>query len=219
MLPNIPDDTAIRVALVNSVEAVRRSLAGMLEPFAPRIRLTTLEPEGTLFAADTRADVALFDVHVGDDPLQRVRALVEDPRVAYVALFANSSSPFLIDAALAIGAAGVVTKGSEPATLATALEQISLGRQVGLERRPADDTPLTEREQEVLRLLGMGLSNQAIGRELFLGVETIRTHVRQILRKLGVVNRTQAALRATALTFDEALHRDEAPHRTGEETG
>jgi DNA-binding CsgD family transcriptional regulator/anti-sigma regulatory factor (Ser/Thr protein kinase) len=51
---------------------------------------------------------------------------------------------------------------------------------------------LTEREHQVLSLLRQGMTNQEIGHELYLGVETIRTHVRPILRKLGVVNRTQA---------------------------
>lgn len=101
---------------------------------------------------------------------------------------------------------GVVLKGGAPATLVSALEQIAIGRPVGLDREPDEATALTGREHDVLRLLSMGLSNQAIGHELYLGVETIRTHVRQILRKPGVANRTQAALRATELVLDEPPH-------------
>lgn len=195
MSPNIPVETPIRVALVNSVEPVHRLVADMLEPFAPRFRL--LPPD------DPVADIALVDVQIGEDALQRVRALVEDATVAHVALFATTTSSFLVDAALAIGACGVVIKGGEPAALATALEQISIGRPVGLDRHAADATVLTEREHEVLRLLGHGLSNRAIGGELYVGVETVRTHVRQILRKLGVANRTQAALRAGDISLDD----------------
>jgi len=58
----------------------------------------------------------------------------------------------------------------------------------------ADDA-LTTREREVLSLIAMGLTNRQIGDELFVGVETVRTHVRQVFRKLGVTNRTQAAMR------------------------
>lgn len=194
-------DTPIHVALVNTVDAVHRHVAGMLEPYAPRIRLAPLPDIGAA------TGIALFDIHVGDQPLQQVRALVDDRCAAHVALFSNSTSPFLVDAARAVGASAVLAKGCEPAALVSALEQIAIGRPVGLVHPPADDAAvltLTGREHDVLLLLGMGLSNQEIGRELFLGVETIRTHVRQILRKLGVANRTQAALRATEVSLDEA---------------
>ncbi|WP_335872013.1 response regulator transcription factor [Bacillus sp. 2205SS5-2] len=55
---------------------------------------------------------------------------------------------------------------------------------------------LTEREMDVLRCLGEGLSNQDIGKELFIGVKTVKTHVSNILSKLGVSDRTQAAIYA-----------------------
>lgn len=62
------------------------------------------------------------------------------------------------------------------------------------DRCPLGDPPLTVREREVLDLVAVGLTNREIGRRLFLGVETVRTHVRSVLRKLGVANRTQAAV-------------------------
>lgn len=66
---------------------------------------------------------------------------------------------------------------------------------------------LTAREQEVLAMLGLGLSNRDIADELFLGVETVRTYVRQVFQKLGVKNRTQAAVRARVLGFEPAAER------------
>ena len=66
---------------------------------------------------------------------------------------------------------------------------------------------LTAREQEVLAMLGLGLSNRDIADELFLGVETVRTYVRQVYQKLGVKNRTQAAVRARVLGLEPAAER------------
>jgi two-component system, NarL family, response regulator LiaR len=69
---------------------------------------------------------------------------------------------------------------------------------------------LTAREQEVLAMLGLGLSNRDIADELFLGVETVRTYVRQVYQKLGVKNRTQAAVRARGLGLEPAPQRRSA---------
>ncbi len=68
-------------------------------------------------------------------------------------------------------------------------------------------TDLTAREQEVLAMLGLGLSNRDIADELFLGVETVRTYVRQVYQKLGVKNRTQAAVRGRVLGLEPAAER------------
>jgi len=202
MLPISPD-APLHVALVTTADPVRRLVTNMLRPFAPRVQLTSFDDLPPRTAPGAAADVALFDLY-GDHPLQRVRALVDDPRVAHVALFAASTSPFLVDAALAIGVSAVVMKGLEPGDLVAALEQVRDGERVGLDRTHPDDTgSLTDREQQVLLLLSTGMSNQEIGRELYLGVETIRTHVRQILRKLRVSNRTQAAMRATEIMMED----------------
>lgn len=69
------------------------------------------------------------------------------------------------------------------------------------------EADLTTREQEVLAMLGLGLSNRDIADELFLGVETVRTYVRQVFQKLGVRNRTQAAVRARVLGLEPTTHR------------
>jgi DNA-binding NarL/FixJ family response regulator len=113
----------------------------------------------------------------------------------------------LIDAALALGASGVILKGSEPCDIVDGIERVCNGEHVGLDDESVwaahlSDSMFTTREQEVLALLALGLSNQEIGRELYLGVETIRTYVRQILRKLGVANRTQAALKAASIGLE-----------------
>lgn len=64
--------------------------------------------------------------------------------------------------------------------------------------------PLTSREADVLRLLAVGLSNAEIARRLIISTATVKTHTRNIYRKLGVSNRTQAAVRGLALSLPQA---------------
>lgn len=191
----------IRVVLVNGVDVAHRQLATMLEPFAERVHLLGHDDEGD-------ATVALFDTEPAQHRLlQRLRSLVDDGSLPHVVLFSWVSTPTLIDAALALGASGLILKSSDPAEIVDGLERICDGHHVGLDdarviAANVGDSMFTTREREVLALLSLGLSNQEIGRELYLGVETIRTYVRQILRKLGVANRTQAALKAASIGLE-----------------
>ena len=74
----------------------------------------------------------------------------------------------------------------------------------------AVDLDLSPRQEEILAMLGQGLSNRDIADEVFLGVETVRTYVRQVYQKLGVKNRTQAAVRARVLGLEPATERRSA---------
>lgn len=191
----------IRVLLVNGVDVAHRQLATMLEPFATRVQLLDHDDDGD-------ATIALFDTEPAQHRLlQRLRSLVDDGELPYVVLFSWVSTPTLIDAALALGASGLILKSSEPGEIVDDLERVCCGEHVGLDEARViaanlGDSMFTTREREVLALLSLGLSNQEIGRELYLGVETIRTYVRQILRKLGVANRTQAALKAASIGLE-----------------
>jgi DNA-binding NarL/FixJ family response regulator len=93
----------------------------------------------------------------------------------------------------------VILKSTSGAQLVHALERVHRGDVV----TPGEHDPLsgvatlTEREREVLALLGCGLSNRAIADELYLSVDTVKTHIRKVFTKVEVTNRTQAALFAT----------------------
>lgn len=180
----------IRVALVNDLPAVERHVTTMLETLEDRVEVVPRSDE---------AEVALFELRPdGHGTLERARALKDKGTVRHVVLLTDVLAPIIVDAARAIGASGVVLTSLGPRALVDALERVVSGERVGLGPQPAPAglDALTDRELEVLALLGRGLTNQEIGRELFLGVETVRTYVRSILRKLGVANRTQAALRS-----------------------
>jgi DNA-binding NarL/FixJ family response regulator len=114
-----------------------------------------------------------------------------------------------VTAALEAGASGYVLKDAEADEVATAIRaayrgEVHLDPQVARllaqrmrqKKDPAEELaePLTDREKDVLRLLGQGRSNKEIGAELFITERTARTYVSNILGKLGLASRTQAAL-------------------------
>ncbi len=184
----------IPVAVSSGPETVWRALATTLAPFAERVRLVAC-------ADDESPRVILFDTEVGHPILEEVRSLVESG-AGRVVLLSATVTDALIDAARAVGAAGLVAKHSDPSAIVERIEAVARGERVGLDS-PCGvgdvSAQLTGREHDVLALVALGLTNQQIGRELYLGVETVRTHVRQILRKLGVANRTQAAMKLPLL--------------------
>jgi DNA-binding NarL/FixJ family response regulator len=163
----------------------------------------------------TRPDVVLMDVRMpAVDGIQATRLLLDRldpaPRVLVVTTFENDD--YVYDA-LRAGASGFLLKrtppddivqairmvvGSESLLFPEAIRTLALSRAREEHNRPQglDQAQLTEREQEVLRLMARGLSNAEIAGELVLGVQTIKTHVANLLAKLGARDRTQAVILA-----------------------
>jgi len=187
----------LKIVIVNDYEIVVRGLAAMLEPFDERVTIVELEAGGL---PTSRADIALFDTFAGRrSALARVDAMVEDPLLGKVVLYTwdlpDGFASYIGDRAVD----AVILKSTTGEQLVDALERIHRGEPVapgGQEPLPGTPT-LSEREREVLALLGCGLANQAIADELYLSVDTVKTHVRKVFAKLGVNNRTRAALLAT----------------------
>lgn len=184
----------LRVAIVNDYELVVRGLAAMLAPFSERVVIIDAEAGGH---PDGPADISLFDTFGGRrSALSRVDAMADDPSLGKVALytwdvpdeFASDIGRRAVDA--------VILKSTSGEQLVDALERVYRGEAVEAnEHEVLPGVPtLTEREREVLALLGRGLSNQMIADELYLSVDTVKTHVRKVFAKLGVANRTQAAM-------------------------
>ncbi|MFD6165307.1 response regulator [Oerskovia sp. NPDC060287] len=158
----------------------------------------------------TRPDVVLLDVRMPHvDGIAATRAIVARgpaPRVLVMTTFENDDH--VLDA-LRAGAHGFLLKRARPEELAQAVRVVAHGESLlfpDAVRRLATAHPaqgdalrsarLTEREGDVLRLMATGRSNTEIAGELFLGVETVRTHVGNLLAKLGVRDRTQAVVAA-----------------------
>jgi DNA-binding NarL/FixJ family response regulator len=189
----------IAVALVNDYEIIVQGLAAMLSPFSDRVRVVEMsvgdEPKH-------RADVALFDTFAGRRyAIDRARDMVREGRVDHVLLYTWDAAPEFLALAAEAGVSGVALKSQEGSALVDVIERVASGERIGLEnvhrgRHARAPDALSAREQEVLALIALGMSNVEIGNELFLSVDTVKTYVRRLYAKLGVRNRAQAALHA-----------------------
>jgi DNA-binding NarL/FixJ family response regulator len=190
------DGRPIRVALVNDYEIVVEGLREMLRPFADRVVVVETVHGDT---PDRCADIALFDTFAGRrHAIDRVREMIADGDIGRVVLYTWDAPTKFLDDATAVSVDGVVLKSETGERLVEALERIHRGESIGLDASTSEDGPtvLTEREREVLALIAAGASNPEIARELYLSVDTVKTHARHLFRKLDVPNRTQAALAA-----------------------
>jgi DNA-binding NarL/FixJ family response regulator len=159
---------------------------------------------------EARPSLVLLDIRMaggdGLDALQAIKA--EHPRISVVML-TTYDNPTYMARAVAGGAAGYLLKGVERDELLTALRSVANGdlllnpkdlvrslRGISENAVGAIDLiePLTEREQEVLRLVSTGMNNRDIGAVLFVAESTVKTHVEHIIGKLGVSDRVQAAV-------------------------
>lgn len=166
--------------------------------------------EAIAMAAELEPDVVIMDIRMpGTDGLEATKKITDrddPPRVLVLTTFEVDEYVY---EALRVGAWGFVLKRVPPPELIEAVRMVSSGeslvfpamtrtlieRYVSQPERPAPGPiDLTERETDVLRLLASGKSNQEISDELFVGTETVKTHVRSVLLKLGVRNRTQAVI-------------------------
>ncbi len=201
---------SIRLLVCDDHEVVRIGVASLLAGTDIEIVAEAANgQEAVKQALKTRPDVILLDVRMPDGDglatLEQLRAKAPASRVVMLSTYDN---PTYIARAVALGASDYVLKGSSRndiiATITAAAEGQSPSRSGELERianmmqiRQAiddDEVPLTQRETQVLRHVALGLSNKEIGRSLGISVETVKEHVQNILRKITVNDRTQAAV-------------------------
>ena len=165
--------------------------------------------------AEANPDLVLMDLQMpGLDGISTTRRMLElkpDLRILILTSFVSSEK---LQEALVAGAAGYCLKDAPPGELAAAVRAVAeggtyLGRGItpaslGTQRMPGTQDSarigsLTQREVEVLGLIAQGMSNQEIADTLFVSEKTVKTHVANVLQKLDVKSRTQAALLAGKL--------------------
>ena len=167
--------------------------------------------EGVAMARRLEPDVVLMDLLMPNmDGITAIGRIKAERPVTEIVTMTSFIEEEKVTAALEAGASGYVLKDAEAEEVAAAVRAAYAG-EVHLDpavarllaqrmrtRKTEDDLaePLTEREKDVLRLLGQGMSNKEIGAALFITERTARTYVSNILGKLGLASRTQAALYA-----------------------
>jgi NarL family two-component system response regulator LiaR len=212
----------IQVVLVDDHHVVRRGLRSFLESFPDIVVIgEAANGEEALQKVETwLPDVVVMDVRMpgGIDGIETTRHLrMVSPHTQVVVLTAFTDDARLV-AALRVGAIGYVRKDAAPETLLAAVRGAARGQSVlepGVAGRVLQEllhtsglaeNTLTERETEVLRQLAHGRTNREIAELLTISEETVKTHVGNILSKLHLAHRTQAALYALKqglVTLDE----------------
>ena len=210
-----------RVLLVDDHAMVRRGLRDFLRLFED-IEVVGEAGDGheALEAADQlRPDVVVMDLNLprldGVEATRELRATQPDIEVVALTGYVEEER---VMAAIEAGAAGFLLKDAEPDDVAAAIRAARKGemyldpavagvvarqlRATGGLATAADDLALTPRERDVLALVAQGMPNRAIGEALGITERTARTHVSNILAKLGLTSRTQAALYAVEQGLD-----------------
>ena len=218
------DAMTVRVLITDDHKVVRRGLRGFLEldPALEVVGEASNGEEALDMARRLEPDVVLMDLLMpvmdGIEATREIRRRL--PEVEVVAL-TSVLEDAAVTGAIKAGAIGYLLKTTDADELCEAIKAAAAG-QVRLapeatarlirevrtpENAEALTEPLTERETEVLKLIARGMANKQIARNLFIGEKTVKTHVSNILLKLGVNSRTQAALHAarTGLVSPEDL--------------
>jgi DNA-binding NarL/FixJ family response regulator len=199
----------IRIVLVDDHPVVRSGIRTLLEK-VEGFEIVGEASEGAgvqALVAETHPDVLLLDMELPDVDGTQVAKQVQqsDPLVKVLALSAHDD-PVYIRGLLESGAAGYLMKEEAPDTIIEAVRGVAHGDKGWVSRRVAarvaswmevpDKGRLSTREQEVLRLMVKGKTNQAIAMDLNISEKTVEKHMGEIFVKLGVTSRVEAAVYA-----------------------
>lgn len=211
----------MNVLLVDDHTLVRKGLAEVLRQVVKDAEVTEASNADEAVEALARQahDVALVDIRMpGRDGLELLRELRSTWPALPVIILTSFDNGEYVKTALSEGAAGYLLKDASPADLAQAIVVALSGSgnvlspravrnlfdgsadvQEQDSREPISEAGLTRRETDVLALLANGASNREISRQLYLSEKTVKAHLAAVFRKLGVTNRTQAAMAAVAM--------------------
>jgi len=232
----------MRILIVDDHALVRRGMSYVVKEGFPDADVS--EAEGAAAALvilrAEKVDLALVDVRMPDlDGLELLRTVkAEWPDIPVIMLSTYENAPY-VKRALADGASGYLLKDATPEDLSQAINVAMSGSGNVLSPRVIqnlfDDAEsgslngsrrsefsLTQRENDILGLLAEGRSNREIAQSLYLSEKTVKAHLAAIFRKLGVTNRTQAAMAAVSMGvgpypvgngFGAGLHGEERTNR------
>ena len=182
------------------LEGIRMALAD--SPDIEIVGSTTSGSQVLPLVGQTSPDVVLLDLRMpGMDGLRCLEALRERHANVKAVVLSGCEEPDVIEAAFRRGAVGFIVKRIDPADIAAVIRQIADGNvYYPVERRTSATTDvdlgLTQRETDILKALADGLPNKLIARQFWLSEQTIKFHLTNIYRKLGVGSRTEAVRQA-----------------------
>jgi DNA-binding NarL/FixJ family response regulator len=196
------EDRHINVVIVDDHVALRRGMELLLRRHGHHVVGTADDAEqGEALILRRRPDVALVDLALpGDSGADLTRRLLEQEPELRIILYTGAADESQLLDALDAGAAGFALKSGDPDELEEAIRTVAEGgdyldpRLTPLLRRNGVARPrlLSPREREILDLLSKGLSGEEAAKQLYLSSETVRTHVRNAMTKLGAATRVHA---------------------------
>lgn len=201
---------SIRMLVADDHEVVRSGLVSMLEGTDIEVvGEASTGAEAVKMASELKPDVISLDIRMEDGDgltaLEQIRENMPDAKVLVLSTFDN---PTYMARAHALGAKEYVLKGTSREQLVDSIHAVAEGKSsttpsqmqriagamATRTKQPDSEIPLTQRETQVLRHLALGLSNKEISQSLSISIETVKEHVQHLLRKMGVNDRTQAAV-------------------------
>jgi DNA-binding NarL/FixJ family response regulator len=201
---------SIKLLIADDHEVVRQGLKALFVGTEIKVVAEAATGDAAVKAAlQQEPDVVLLDIRMpnvdGLTALGRIK--LEAPQLP-VLMLSTYDNPTYVARAVALGASGYLLKGATRDELLKAIRDAKAGENgwtreelrrvtgaLATPRLVADvEVPLTQRESEVLRQLAFGLTNKEIAQALHISYETVKEHVQHILRKVGVSDRTQAAV-------------------------
>jgi DNA-binding NarL/FixJ family response regulator len=202
--------STIKLLIADDHEVVRSGLKVLLEGTDVELVASLATGEAAVkYAIEHPVDVVLLDIRMpeGDGLTALGRIKLDKPDLP-VLMLSTFDNPTYIARSVALGASGYLLKGCTRDELLKAIRMAAVGENawtreelrrvtgaLATPRLAADvEVPLTQRESEVLRQLAYGLTNKEIAQALHISYETVKEHVQHILRKIGVSDRTQAAV-------------------------
>ena len=200
----------IRILIADDHEVLRRGLVSLFSGSDINIVAeATSGDEAVQIAIEQQPDVVLLDIRMSNgDGLSALEAIKEQQPEMPVLMLSTYDNPTYIAQAMAQGASGYLLKGSNREEIIEKIRAVASGQSVWTSdelrrfgRKSASASPngdleitLTRREREVLEQVAHGLTNKQIGQQLHISAETVKEHIQNILRKIGVSDRTQAAV-------------------------
>lgn len=194
------DASPVTIVLADDEQLLRAALAALL-PLDGTIQVVAQAENGADTVTATlrhRPDVLVVDLEMpGMDGLEAVAAIMSERPEQRVLMLTRHARPGVLRRALKLGVLGFMSKGADPEDIAAVIRELHAGRRWiahdVLEASVVDDSPLTEREADVLRETREGYSVKEISRRLYLAAGTVRNYLSTAMQKTGTTTRHDAA--------------------------